>query len=95
MKTAILALALSLLPAAVHAEFWGSSKSGTYHIASCRYAKKIAKENRIKFVSAADARDAGYKPCEVCEPTKAAPIKQAPDKAKAEKKSGTAGQSER
>jgi len=53
------------------AEIWGSAKSKSYHLASCRYVKKTWKGYRVKFNSAADAGKAGYKPCEVCKPPKA------------------------
>lgn len=95
MKTVILSLVLTLLPAAVHAELWGSAKSGTYHIASCRYVKKIAKEYRIKFDSATAARDAGYKPCEVCKPPKTASATLPPAKAPEGGKAGPARKADR
>jgi len=52
------------------AEVWGSSRSKSYHLASCRYVKKTSKDYRIKFASAQEAKEAGYNPCEVCKPSK-------------------------
>jgi len=49
-------------------KFVGSSKSDKYHYCSCRYAKKIKKENLICFESVEDAQEKGYKPCGVCKP---------------------------
>ncbi|MBT0665192.1 hypothetical protein KI809_12870 [Geobacter pelophilus] len=56
------------MPNTAYGGVWGSIKSKSYHLASCRYVKKTGKNNRIKFDSAVTARDAGYKPCEVCRP---------------------------
>lgn len=68
IKTLVLMASLLVLPATASAELWGSSKSGIYHLASCRYVEKIRKEYRIKFPDAAAARTAGYRPCETCRP---------------------------
>jgi len=45
-----------------------SKESNVYHKPSCRYAEKIKSENKIWFDSPAEARAAGYRPCEVCNP---------------------------
>ncbi len=47
-------------------KYIGNSDSKKYHKPSCDYAKKISKDNRVEFASAADAKKAGYKPCKVC-----------------------------
>ena len=74
----MLTLLILLLPASLRAELWGSDRSTTYHIASCRYAKKIGREHRINFASAKEARAAGYKACEVCIPPGAPPSAKPP-----------------
>ena len=67
-KALVLLAALLVLPATASAELWGSSKSGIYHLASCRYVEKIRKEFRIKFPDSVAAKTAGYRPCETCRP---------------------------
>ena len=47
-------------------KYVGSSESKKYHRLSCEWAKKISKEHRVEFASAAAARSAGYEPCKVC-----------------------------
>ncbi|GEM_PF-2126571 len=44
----------------------GNSETKKYHKASCTWAKKISKDNRVEFASAAEAKKAGYEPCKVC-----------------------------
>ena len=39
-----------------------------YHYPSCAWAEKILPENRIWFSSPNEARSAGYRPCEKCNP---------------------------
>ena len=39
-----------------------------YHYPSCAWAKKILPENRIWFSNPNEARSAGYRPCEKCNP---------------------------
>ncbi|WP_370543338.1 Ada metal-binding domain-containing protein [Geobacter sp. OR-1] len=58
------------MPPSALGEIWGSATSKSYHLVSCRYVKKTLKTYRIKFDSAEKAREAGYKPCEVCRPPK-------------------------
>lgn len=48
--------------------FYGSINSDVYHYPSCGYVKNIHPENLISFPSSAAAREAGYRPCEVCKP---------------------------
>ena len=48
----------------------GSKEAKKYHKPSCEWVKKINKENRVEFASAADATKAGYVPCKVCLGTK-------------------------
>jgi len=49
-------------------EFWASRQSDKYHLPSCRWAKRIAPGNLVKFRSVKEAKQAGYKPCGVCKP---------------------------
>jgi hypothetical protein len=49
-------------------KFVGSKNSDKYHYCSCRYAKKIKKENLICFESKKEAQNEGYIPCGVCKP---------------------------
>jgi len=71
-KSNILCLALLVLlvaaSAALSGEFWGSAKSDVFHYPDCRYALKIDPMYLIRFSSPELAREAGYRPCKVCEP---------------------------
>ena len=49
-------------------QFVGSVNSNVYHYPSCRYVDQIKPENRIWFSSSQDARNHGYRPCQVCNP---------------------------
>lgn len=46
----------------------GSRVRSVYHRPSCRWTAKISLRNRRQFSSAADARNAGFKPCGICNP---------------------------
>ena len=48
--------------------FVGSIKSNVYHYPSCYEVKHIKPENLIWFNTSEEARAAGYRPCEVCNP---------------------------
>jgi hypothetical protein len=48
--------------------FVGSINSDIYHYPWCQWAKKILPENEVWFNTAQEARDAGYRPCKVCNP---------------------------
>ena len=48
--------------------FVGSSKSDKYHYTGCSAAQRIKSENLVTFSSSAEARAAGYTPCEICNP---------------------------
>lgn len=48
--------------------FVGSSKSDVYHYSSCSSAKRIKSGNLVSFNSVQQARNAGYRPCKVCNP---------------------------
>ena len=47
----------------------GSLSSDKYHLPECRYAQKIKPENRIYFKDVWEAREMGYVPCKVCNPS--------------------------
>ncbi len=49
-------------------KFVGSANSDVYHRPDCRWANEIAPHNRVWFSSAAEARQRGYRPCQVCNP---------------------------
>ena len=49
-------------------QFVGSVNSNVYHYPSCTWAQKIKTSNQIWFSSSQDARNHGYRPCEVCHP---------------------------
>lgn len=49
-------------------ELVGSRNSDKYHLPTCHLAKNIAPRNLVKFRSAREAREAGYKPCQTCKP---------------------------
>ena len=44
----------------------GNTETKKYHKPSCRWVKEMNKENRVAFASAAEAKKAGYEPCQVC-----------------------------
>lgn len=54
--------------AEIGCKYVGSTTSNKYHRPDCRYAEKIREENRICFLRAEDAQEAGYSPCKVCNP---------------------------
>ena len=49
-------------------ELWASRNSDKYHLASCRWAKRIDGDNLVKFHSVQEAKSARYEPCGVCKP---------------------------
>jgi len=49
-------------------EVWASRQSDKYHLPSCRWAKRIAPGNLVKFRSVKETKRSGYKPCGVCKP---------------------------
>jgi len=48
--------------------FCGSIKSNVYHYPGCYEVKHIKPGNLIWFNTSEEARAAGYRPCEVCNP---------------------------
>lgn len=49
-------------------KFIGSTESDKFHYPTCRWAEKILKENQIWFNTVEEAKNAGFKPCGVCNP---------------------------
>lgn len=46
--------------------FGGNSKLKNYGILNCRSGKRMKKDNRVFFKSAAEAIEKGYRPCGHC-----------------------------
>ncbi len=49
-------------------QYLGSLKGKKYHLPTCKWAKKIKKENQIWFSSKKEAEKARYQPCGYCKP---------------------------
>jgi methylphosphotriester-DNA--protein-cysteine methyltransferase len=52
----------------------GSESTGIYCYPSCRRARRISREHVVHFRSEREARDAGYRPCNVCRPLETTPF---------------------
>jgi len=52
----------------VGGNYLANSDTKVYHYPSCAWAEKILPENRIWFSNPNEARSAGYRPCEKCNP---------------------------
>ncbi|RDV83043.1 nuclease [Ammonifex thiophilus] len=50
------------------AGYIGNARSKVFHRPDCEWAQKIAPHNRVEFRSREEALEAGYRPCEVCNP---------------------------
>jgi micrococcal nuclease len=48
--------------------FAGNMKSRKFHRLTCSYGQSISKQNRIEFKTRRAALEAGYVPCEACQP---------------------------
>jgi len=48
--------------------YLANSDTKVYHYPSCAWAQRINPENRIWFSNPNEARSAGYRPCEKCNP---------------------------
>jgi methylphosphotriester-DNA--protein-cysteine methyltransferase len=68
MVSVFAVLFLVSLAWAANYKYVASSFSMKYHRPTCATAKKISKDNLIKFKTAKAAVDAGYFPCQVCKP---------------------------
>ena len=62
------AFAFSLSPLVLAADYVGNSNSMKFHYADCRLGKKIRADHRVDFNSREEAIDAGYIPCQICNP---------------------------
>lgn len=61
-------LAFTAVSTAETEQFWASKNGSRFHYSYCRHAKKIKEENLVKFNTVQEARNAGYKPCKLCNP---------------------------
>ena len=52
----------------------GSDSTGIYCYPSCRHARRTSARHEVRFHSAEEARDAGYRPCKVCRPLEGTPF---------------------
>ena len=72
MKKLVLTLAavtaLTIAPMAVAADYVGNSSSGKFHYTDCRWGKRIRADHRVYFETRDEAIEAGYTPCQVCQP---------------------------
>lgn len=74
MKKIILTLAaatafiVSAAPIVNAADYVGNSSSGKFHYTDCRWGKKIRADHRVYFETRDEAVEAGYIPCQVCQP---------------------------
>ena len=49
-------------------QYVASQKQAPFHLTSCRWAKKINRENLVEFATRDAAIKAGHRPCQVCKP---------------------------
>lgn len=54
--------------------YTGSDTTSIYCYPSCRHARRTSARHAVRFHSAAEARDAGYRPCKVCRPLEGTPF---------------------
>jgi O-6-methylguanine DNA methyltransferase len=54
--------------------YTGSDTTSIYCYPSCRHARRTSARHEVRFHSAEEARDAGYRPCKVCRPLEGAPF---------------------
>lgn len=54
--------------------YTGSDTTNIYCYPSCRHARRTMPRHEIRFHSAQEARDAGYRPCKVCRPLEGTPF---------------------
>lgn len=52
----------------------GSDTTNIYCYPSCRHARRTSPSHEVRFRSAEEARDAGYRPCKVCRPLEGTPF---------------------
>ena len=54
--------------------YTGSDSTSIYCYPSCRHARRTSQKHEVRFRSAEEARDAGYRPCKVCRPLEGTPF---------------------
>jgi len=54
--------------------YTGSDSTNIYCYPSCRHARRTSARHEVRFHSAQEARDAGYRPCKVCKPLEGTPF---------------------
>ena len=54
--------------------YTGSDSTSIYCYPSCRHARRTSARHEVRFHSAEEARDAGYRPCKVCRPLEGTPF---------------------
>jgi O-6-methylguanine DNA methyltransferase len=54
--------------------YTGSDSTNIYCYPSCRHARRTMTKHEVRFHSAEEAYDAGYRPCKVCRPLEATPF---------------------
>ena len=54
--------------------YTGSDTTNIYCYPSCRHARRTSAQHEVRFHSAEEARDAGYRPCKVCRPLEGTPF---------------------
>ena len=54
--------------------YTGSDTTSIYCYPSCRHARRTSRQHEVRFHTAQEARDAGYRPCKVCRPLEGAPF---------------------
>ena len=54
--------------------YTGSDSTNIYCYPSCRHARRTSARHEVRFHSAQEAREAGYRPCKVCRPLEGTPF---------------------
>jgi O-6-methylguanine DNA methyltransferase len=54
--------------------YTGSDSTNIYCYPSCRHARRTMAKHEVRFHSATEARDAGYRPCKICRPLEGTPF---------------------
>jgi O-6-methylguanine DNA methyltransferase len=54
--------------------YTGSDSTNIYCYPSCRHARRTMSKHEVRFRSAEEAHEAGYRPCRVCRPLEATPF---------------------
>ena len=54
--------------------YTGSDSTNIYCYPSCRHARRTMTKHEVRFHSAEEARDAGYRPCRICRPLEGTPF---------------------